>query len=82
MSNIDDEIVQAWAKEGRTPEQIHGVKNFLTSRHFKQLITDARAEAFGLVETDRYDLLTKQQKQHLIEYHTQAINQLRKGTGE
>lgn len=45
MGNIDDEIVRAWAKEGRTPEQIHGVKNFLTSRHFKQLITDAKVEA-------------------------------------
>jgi hypothetical protein len=42
--NTDDDIVQAWAKEGRTPEQIHGVKNFLTSRHFKQLITDAKVE--------------------------------------
>lgn len=29
-----EKAILAWAGEGRTEEQIHGVRNFITSRHY------------------------------------------------
>jgi hypothetical protein len=41
------------------------------------LIAEARREGAGLLETDRYDLLTKAQRKLLIEYHTLSLATLR-----
>ena len=36
-----DKAVEKWSKEGRTPEQIYGARNFITSGHFIQLIKES-----------------------------------------
>lgn len=40
MTQIDEleQAVQAWSAEGRTEEQIYGVRNFVTSKHFAALL--------------------------------------------